>query len=382
MLSSCSSPRQDTAAPSAVPAPEVSFLTGTESFESLDLLMRGQNGSCMVNISAAGDGRSFAVRVENADFESREYIFGEPGYVPLLPRLQVNAPQAVNIYRNEDGTEDLPDVLQLMFTGEDPDSGSISSFFMIDGEGIMRPVDIYDYTAPGKVQPADYIDRTQITRAEPFKYIYEISVDDTDLYDDEGYFRDVRDRVRIKTMVFSPAQGRMSIYYEQIDEGNPLYFGYAWWAAANTAAQYFTLYDLPGIDYSSPVEVRDPDGTSGFYYPIEDDRFSGPASLRNYLGSLFTGAVADRIMNDAPQRYADIDGRLCARGDYDARVQQYGQLSFTVWEVNPNSMLFRSRQQIFDEYGNPDGYTDGGNFVIGRSDDGPWRIMRYRYPYI
>ena len=49
--------------------------------------------------------------------------------------------------------------------------------------------------------------------------------------------------------------------------------------------------------------------------------------------------------------------------------------------VTADRMVFCSRQEKFNDQGELTGYTDGGNFVIERCDDGLWRVSEYRYPY-
>ena len=120
---------------------------------------------------------------------------------------------------------------------------------------------------------------------------------------------------------------------------------------------------------------------SDYYFKIDDSRFDSVKDLKKYLKSIFTSKTAERIFAAAPQRYTDINGELygiAGDGGYDFTL---GTLTFSDVSVTEDRMVFRSRQEKFDETGNFTGYTDGGNFVIERCEDGLWRVSEYRYPY-
>ena len=205
----------------------------------------------------------------------------------------------------------------------------------------------------------------------------------TDLYDENGDPRPIESRVKIKTLKFEYNVPRMVSGYEEITEDNTLYFGYACWAAANSAAQYFTMTAFNISDWENYVEMpRSDDNTaSDYYFKIDDSRFDTVKDLKKYLKSIFIPKTAERIFAAAPQRYTDINGELygiAGDGGYDFTL---GTLTFSDVSVTEDRMVFRSRQEKFDETGNFTGYTDGGNFVIERCEDGLWRVSEYRYPY-
>ena len=99
------------------------------------------------------------------------------------------------------------------------------------------------------------------------------------------------------------------------------------------------------------------------------------------FSGIFTASTAERIFNDAPQKYCDIDGSLYGIAGDGGMDFTLGTLTFTDVEVLSDRMIFRSRQEKYTEDGDPAGYTDGGNFVITKQPDGSWRVSQYRYPY-
>ena len=117
----------------------------------------------------------------------------------------------------------------------------VSRMYTVDRDGELREINVVsseDSDGDGEAEETvhDYIDRTQLYHSEPDKFIYEITVDDSNLYDENGDPRPIESRVKIKTLKFEPDVPRMVEGYEDISEDDPLYFGYACWAAANSCS--------------------------------------------------------------------------------------------------------------------------------------------------
>ena len=186
----------------------------------------------------------------------------------------------------------------------------------------------------------------------------------------------------LKTLTFDYSVPCFVAGEAEISEDDPLYFGYAYWAAANTEAQYFIMTTFNITDWENYVEkTNDATGSSEYYFKIDDSRFKSVDDLLPYLENVFTASTAERIFNDAPQKYCDIDGSLYGIAGDGGMDFTLGTLTFTDVEVLSDRMIFRSRQEKYTEDGDPVGYTDGGNFVITKQPDGSWRVSQYRYPY-
>ena len=79
-------------------------------------------------------------------------------------------------------------------------------------------------------------------------------VDDTNVYDENGELKPIGDRVTLKTLTFDYSVPCFVAGEAEISEDDPLYFGYAYWAAANTEAQYFIMTTFNITDWENYVE--------------------------------------------------------------------------------------------------------------------------------
>lgn len=368
-------------------------------FSEYMLELRGETENYMVVIRRGEHENEISVTVENNRYQSREFIITAPlGYDVYLPYSSSESESVVNLITNDIDSEPIPDILQFTFSlseygmqlaseqSEDMEvsepAGSVSRMYTIDTWGELREVQIVTPGDPENGIPDtvhDYLDKTQLYHTEPDKFIYEISVDSS-IFDEGGNVRPVESRVRIRTMTFDHENFRLVLGSERISEDNPLYFGYAYWAAANSAAQNFVMSTFNVSDFNDFVELPSADGTD-YYFRIDDSRFSDTEDLMEYLTAVFSPATARRIFSDSPQKYTDIDGELygiVGDGGYDYTL---GTLTFSGMEISEDRMLFRSRQEKYDREGGFEGYTDGGDFLISRQEDGSWRVIQYRYPY-
>lgn len=363
-------------------------------FSEYTFELRGASENYMLIVRQGEYDDEISVTVENNRYESREFVITAPsGYDFIFPYDQKYASEIVNVIKNDIDSEYIPDIMQLSFSisqeelDNNPDNTAynVSRMYTVDAGGELREIRLvsYSYDEDGErvAEVRDYLDKTQFYHTEPAKFIYEISVDDSGIYDEDGDLRPVEDRVRIKTMTFVPEVPEFVLGYEDISEENPLYFGYAYWATANLAAQNFTMSAFNISDFDNFIEIDGNNGMSEYYFRIDDPRFSSTEDLIRYLETIFSESSAQRIFTESPQKYRDIDGELygiAGDGGYDYSL---GTLTFSGMEISENRMLFRSRQEKYDENGVFTGYTDGGNFVITRQEDGSWRVIQYRYPY-
>lgn len=381
----------------SLPSEETAAEASPEPFSGYTFELRGAAENYLITVKPGEYPDEIAVTVENNRYETKDFAITAPtGYIPSFPYDRSLASSAVKIIKNDIDDTYIPDIMQFTFdiTQEELDKAGdnavycVSRMYTVDRDGELREINVVsseDSDGDGEAEETvhDYIDRTQLYHSEPDKFIYEITVDDSGLYDEDGAPRPIESRVKIKTLKFEYNVPRMVAGYEEITEENTLYFGYACWAAANSAAQYFTMTTFNISDWDNYVEMPRPeDGElSDYYFKIDDSRFDTVKDLKKYLKSIFTPKTAERIFAAAPQRYTDINGELygiAGDGGYDLTL---GTLTFSDVSVTKDRMVFRSRQEKFDETGSFTGYTDGGNFVIERCEDGLWRVSEYRYPY-
>ena len=355
----------------------MTFPQPSEPFVEYQFRFRGADGEYLVVVSPSDEGAQ--LYIEDSSYRRVTAQIAPPdGYRVYLPELRKDSSDAVKVITNDLNDEDMPDLMQFTFVAEDVTASpaAVSRFYTVDAHD-LRSIEIFDTTQEkGERSHLEYLDRVQLNHTEPYKFIYEISLDDTVIYDDEGNFVPVEDRARIKLLDFDKNSFTMKIVNRQIRESDPLYFGYAYWAAANNAAQYFTVSLFPDTDYASGVPTED-----GTYYPVRSDRFHSLPDLYGHLLTIFSGERAAELYRGAPQAYRDIDGELYTRDMTLMPDKTLGTLTFTDMYITDTTMLFYSRQVKTDEDGKEIGYTDGGNFVISCRDSDYWHVVGYRYPY-
>lgn len=354
---------------------------------------KGSRENYMIIISRGEFEDEIVVEVENNRYESREFIITAPaGYIPEIPFAANRAESVVKVITNDIDDAYIPDIMQFTFSpadiAEDQPQEPISKLYTVDGSGELREISIiYDRDSDGDGENeeiiSEYLDRTQLYHSEPDKFIYEISVDSSNIYDNEGNIKPIGERVKIKTFTFDSSVPCLRAGLEELTEEKPLYFGYAYWAAANSIAQYFCMTSFNVSDWDNYIEVpiSDDSAYTEYFFRIDDSRFETTEDMIGLLKTVFTEAAANRIFSEAPQKYQDYDGSIY--GIVDAHNNDYslGTLTFSGMDVSEDRMIFRSRQEKYDDLGNFTGYTDGGNFIIQKNAEGVWQVSQYRYPY-
>ncbi len=363
------------------------------AFSEYTLELKGAKENYMAIIRRGEFDDEISVTLEDNQYQSSSFVITAPsGYEPFFPYTQSQASTIVNVISNDITDDYIPDIIQFTFyvTQEEIDKGSdlsysVSRMYTIDENGELREITIKADDSEGadtEEDISDILDQVHLYHTEPDKFIYEMVVDDTNVYDENGELKPIGDCVTLKTLTFDYSVPCLVAGEAEISEDNPLYFGYAYWAAANTEAQYFIMTTFNITDWENYVErTNDATGSSEYYFKIDDSRFKSVDDLLPYLENVFTASTAERIFNDAPQKYCDIDGSLYGIAGDGGMDFTLGTLTFTDVEVSSDRMIFRSRQEKYTEDGDPAGYTDGGNFVITKQPNGSWRVSQYRYPY-
>lgn len=369
----------------------------TELFGEYSFGFKGTKENYLIAVRRGKNENELSVMVENNRYVGTEYVITAPdGYVPSLPYEQKNASSAVNVITNDIDDTYIPDILQLYFDLRAEDNGDasgkqvqrISRLYTVNDKGELREIQLCRYSdtdgdGEAEEQVMDYLDRTGLYHSEPDKFIYEITVDENNIRDKYGEVLPIESRVKIQTFTFEPQKLRMTLGYEEIREDNPLYFGYAYWSAANLMAQYFVMKSFNISDWDNYIERPDENDSSytDYYFRIDDSRFSNVDELQEFVESVFTESFAKQLLENSPQNYCDINGELYGMVG-DAEVDStLGMLTFSGMEITEDRMTFRSRQEKYDESGNYSGYTDGGVFVMIRDAEKGWRVSTYRFPY-
>jgi len=370
-----------------------SAISDEEAFSEYSFEIKGAKENYMAIIRRGEFDDEISVTLEDSSYQSRSFVITAPsGYEPFFPYSQPQASSVVSVISNDISDDYIPDIMRFTFyiTQEELDNNSelaysVSKMYTVDVNGELKEITVKSDSSDESDEQEDFshiLDQAELYHTEPDKFIYEMVVDDTNIYDENGDAVPVEDRVTIKTLTFDYSVPCFIAGEEEVSEDNPLYFGYAYWAAANTEAQYFIMTTFNISDWDNYVEkTNNATGSSEYYFRIDDSRFSTVSQLLPYLETVFTESTATRLLSEAPQKYCDIDGQLYGIAGDGGIDFTLGTLTFSDYEVSDDKMIFRSRQEKFTEDGKSAGYTDGGNFVITKQQDGSWRVSQYRYPY-
>ncbi|MGN1417624.1 MAG: hypothetical protein ACI4XF_12320 [Oscillospiraceae bacterium] len=332
-----------------------------------------------------------AVTIEDNRYNAVHSVMIPPeGFSPAYSEGGVSSGAFCSIISNDiDKSVTVPDIIRISFTNG---TESVCCFYTID-KGDLRKIEIFAPSEDGVSERVSYISQSVLYHSEPFKFISSIVVDES-----AGIVPDISEMVRIRTYTFDPESFTLTGGTEDLSPDNPLYFGYAYWGAANNFAGYFTENTFNISDYDSYVEIPadDPDDAPLFYFKVDDSRFGSTDDLKKSLRKLFSESAAKKLFDSAPQQYRDIDGELYTLTGRSLRDSSLGMLTFTSCTVSADGEMitYRTRQEKYDENGVFTGYIDGGRFQLVKMTDYDfnentneydelthWVVNEYRYPY-
>lgn len=342
-------------------------------------------------ISFSDSSSGIPVTIEDNRYNAVHSVIMPPeGFSPAYSEGGVSAGAFCSIISNDiDKSVTVPDIIRISFTNG---TENVCCFYTIDS-GDLRKIEISAPDEDGALQTVPYINRTVLYHSEPFKFISSIVVDES-----AGIVPEISDMVRIRTYTFDPVSFTLTGGFEELSPDNPLYFGYAYWGAANNFAGYFTENTFNISDYDSYVEVPSdgPEDTPLFYFKVDDSRFDCTDDLKKSLRRLFSESAAEKLFDNAPQQYRDIDGELYTLTGRSLRDSSLGMMTFTSYSVSADGEMitYRTRQEKYDENGVFTGYIDGGSFQLMKVTDYSfiesaneydevthWVVSEYRYPY-
>lgn len=356
-----------------------SSYTFTYSDSADNYLITVKAGETTADENIYGDiQKSFIITCEDKNFSSRTIELTAPdGYYASLPFSQDSASTVCEIITNDIDATPVPQLIKFNFLQLDYNENepySVSKYCAVT-DGKLEEVSIIDNTSGDNV-PVDHTP-SSILHTEPAK-LMEIPVSNVTA---DGA------AITVCTYEYDPSANTLTKNSEPPVRDNILYMGYYYYYKAMDIAYYMYQTTLPVSDYEHYVEedITDADGNAVpyMYFAIDDPRFSDLEGLKNYMYSIFTEKLADEMLNSAPMRYKDIDGKLYGIMGDGGFYPNLGSLTFTGTDISEDgkTITFHSRQETCDDYGVSTGYTDGGDFVIRQTDGGNYIVEKFRYPY-
>ncbi len=297
-------------------------------------------------------------------------------YMINIPQSQATANQVCTVIKNTVNDTPFPEILKFDFYLSDFSDESlpykVSRFYAVK-DNRLTPITLVDGDS-GIRFANQYTGDTSLYHTEVDKFMPEPVV-----YTDENE----RLNADIYTYTFDPEAMVMIKNKVDIKTADPIYYGYACHAAADDIYRYFTSTGLNVDSSGEYIEVETPNNDiSEYYFAVDDERFTGLESLREFVSGYFSPRIVDMMFLNAPQKYRDFNGSLYTiAGDY-AVNKSLGKLTITGYVENEDGYTFTTKQETLDDYGNVTDYIDGGDFTVvseGRGSD--FIITRYRYPY-
>lgn len=356
-----------------------SSYTFTYSDSADNYLITVKAGESTTDENIYGDiQKSFIITCEDKNFSSQTLEITAPdGYYANLPFSQDSASTVCEIITNDIDSASVPQLIKFNFWQLDYNESkpySVSKYCAVT-HGKLSEIAIIDNTS-GDNAPADYTP-SSILHTEPTKLM---EVPTANVTSDGA-------AITVYTYEYDPSANTLTRNSEPPVRDNILYMGYYYYYRAMDIAYYMYQTTLPVSDYEHYIEedITDADGNTVpyMYFAIDDPRFSDLEGLKNYMYSIFNEKLADEMLNAAPMRYKDIDGKLYGIMGDGGFYPNLGSLTFTGEDISEDgkTITFHSRQETCDDYGVSTGYADGGDFVIRQEDGGKYIVEKFRYPY-
>lgn len=164
-----------------------------------------------------------------------------------------------------------------------------------------------------------------------------------------------------------------------------LYYGYAAKAVADNIAKYFTTSSLNIGDYYNTVEVPslNSEGASTYYFYVDDPRFSTKAELESFVKLYFDAKTTDELFVNAPQKYCDINGKLCTLVG-DAGLSYIGNTTITsyIYNSKDNTITYKTKAERYDKTGRFYEFIDSGDFTLSIDPNSlSYKITQYKTTY-
>lgn len=352
-------------------------------FSSYTFSVSDSVNNYMITVSGGESTPYYSIVTEDSDFNYSEFKLTAPEHYALsVPFSQDQASSVCTVLRNTVDDTPVPDIIEFQFYLDDfgwQDETSynlkkpytVKKFYSVK-DGNFTEIKVYDEY--GEEMP--YIPEYTLlrTEAETFMPTPEVT------FDEDGTAN-----IKVYVYDFYPDMLTLTKHEKDFSFENKLYYGYAAKAVADSISKYFTTTSLNVTDYETYVEVKSLNSStdSSYFYYVDDPRFTTKADLEAFVRKYFDAKTTDEMFINAPQKYRDIDGKLCTIVG-DAGMSYIGNVTITDYNYNEKqgTITYETKAERFDEQGRFVEFIDGGDFTLNVASDGStFTITQYKLTY-
>ncbi|MGN0553984.1 MAG: hypothetical protein ACI4I1_11395 [Oscillospiraceae bacterium] len=359
----------------AVPS---SYEFDSDAFSSYTFSVSDGENNYMITVSGSENESSFKIITEDNAFNYSEFTLTAPeNYVLNVPFSQDDASSVCTVLKNAADNSIVPDIIQFTFYLDNFDTEeelpyTVKRFYSVK-DNAFTEIEVFDASG----EKMDFIPEFTLLRTEGTVFMPIPTVE---------FAGDGSASVELEVYDFNADDMTLTKRKQSADfETDKLYYGYAAKAVADNIAKYFTTTSLNVSDYENYVEVDslNSDIGSSYFFYVDDPRFSTKSELESFVKKYFDAKTTDEMFINAPQKYRDIDGKLCTIVG-DAGISYIGDITITGYNYNEKAgtITYNTKAERFDENGKFIEFIDGGDFTLEiNTKDQSFKITQYKLNY-
>lgn len=350
-------------------------------FSSYTFSVSDSENNYMITVSPTEDESSFKIITEDNAFNYSEFTIKAPeNYAIDIPYTQDMASNVCRVLKNTADDTVLPDIIQFTFYLDNFDTDeelpyTVKRLYSVKNSEFTE-IAVYDISG----ERLDYISEYTLLRTEGRVFMPTPDV----TFDEDGACS-----LQLEVYDFDEKELTLKKRIQSTDfsenDDNMLYYGYAAKAVADNIAKYFTTSSLNIGDYYNTVEVPslNSEGASSYYFYVDDPRFSTKAELESFVKLYFDAKTTDELFVNAPQKYCDINGKLCTLVG-DAGLSYIGNTTITsyIYNSKDNTITYKTKAERYDETGRFYEFIDSGDFTLSIDPNSlNYKITQYKTTY-
>lgn len=349
-----------------------------DTFSSYTFSVSDGENNYMITVSNQDNGSSFNIITEDNAFNYSEFTLTAPeNYVLNIPFSQDDASSVCTVLKNTADDSIVPDIIQFTFYLDNFDTEeelpyTVKRFYSVK-DNAFKEIEVYDISG----EKMDFIPEFTLLRTEGtvFMPVPEVK-----------FAEDGSAEVELEVYDLNADDMTLTKRKQSSDfDTDKLYYGYAAKAVADDIARYFTTTSLNVSDYDNYVVVDslNSDTSSSYFFYVDDPRFSTKSELESFVKKYFDAKTTDEMFINAPQKYRDIDGKLCTIVG-DAGISYIGDITITGYNYDEKAgkITYNTKAERFDENGRFIEFIDGGDFTLEvNTKDCSFKITQYKLNY-